>query len=887
MSTSISFEKQVLSNGLHVITHVDKSIPVAAVNLWYHVGSKNEEPGKTGFAHLFEHIMFEGSKNHNKDYFEPLQKVGANINGSTSNDSTNYWEDIPSNSLELALWLESDRMGFLLDALDQNRFDLQREVVKNERRQSYENRPYGMAYLLLQEALFPAPHPYNWPVIGSQEDLNSANLDDVKEFFKKYYHPNNASLAIAGDIKPTEAFKLAEKYFGDLEPGPSVDRLLSVKPNLNGDTTIEIEDSVQLPRLYLAWPTVPDLTESQAALDILSIILAGGRSSRLEKKLVIDSQIAYDISAYHNGQEICGEFHIIATGKPEESLNKIKLQILSEIQDIINKPPTKKEMERSINNIETMHIRQLEKIGGFGGKADQLNYYNVMKRDPEFINLDIERYKKITAEQISNVAKILNENRVSLSILPKQNLTISTPVSDRTMMPKTQSRIEFVPPTPQRIQLNQNVDIVLIEKPDLPLVSIGLLTHSGASSDPENLPGLARFSSEMFSEGTFNRTSEEISEEIEHLAFRFKDDVSRNHILFSINGLKNNLNNGMNLFSDIIQNPVFPEKETQRLRSEILADITSSQDNANKVAATAARAILFGGQSTKYGHPIIGSTKSIENITQKDFIHFNENIYNKSKATFIAVGDINDSEILKQIESNFSADFFNNSDPISAPEFEITKTKNDVGGIYIIDRPGSAQSVIRAGHLTIPRYDKDYYSLAFANFVLGGEYSSRVNMNLRQDKGYSYGFYSSIDWGQHSSPWLIRGSVQTEVTFESVQEILYEIHGIHGSRPISNKEFEDSKQGLLKGIPSQFESSNQILNQLIKLAQFNLPDDDFSRSIEKIESLSLEEVNSASKNHFKPDESVIVIVGDKEKFIDKLKTLNLPLHVVDMYGQNI
>tara|TARA_B100000519_G_scaffold2502_1_gene2482 strand:+ start:2437 stop:5094 length:2658 start_codon:yes stop_codon:yes gene_type:complete len=885
MTTSISFEKKILPNGLHVITHVDKSIPVAAVNLWYHVGSKNEEPGKTGFAHLFEHIMFEGSKNHNKDYFEPLQKVGANINGSTSNDATNYWEDIPSNSLELALWLESDRMGFLLDALDQNRFDLQREVVKNERRQSYENRPYGMAYLLLQEALFPSPHPYNWPVIGSQKDLNDANLEDVKEFFKRYYHPNNASLSIAGDINPEEVFKLTEKYFGDLQPGEPVDRLLSSSSNLNGDTKIEIEDSVQLPRLYLAWPTVPDLTESQAELDILSIILAGGRSSRLEKKLVIDSQIAYDINAYHHGQEICGEFHIIATGKPNESLDKIKQEILNEITNIISSPPSQHEMERSINNIEAMHIRQLEKVGGFGGKADQLNYYNVMKGDPGFINLDIERYKKITPDQISNAAKLLNENRVSLSVLPKQNLTISSPISDRTKMPVTQKRMEFAPPSPQRIKLNNNVDIVLIEKPDLPLVSIGLLTNLGASSDPIKNPGLAKFATEMFSEGTSKRTSEKISEEIEHLAFRFKEDVSRNHIFFSINGLKNNLDSGMKLFADITQNPIFPEQETERLRSEILADITSSQDNANKVAGTAARAILYGGVNTEYGHPIIGSTKSIKNIQQKDLIEFNQNIFHKSKATFIAVGDIKSPELLHHIESNFSTDFFNHSDPISPPVFPTNQFKNSVGGIYVIDRPGSAQSVIRAGHLTIPRDHQDYFSLAFGNYVLGGEYSSRVNMNLRQDKGYSYGFYSSIDWGQHSSTWLIRGSVQTEVTFESVKEILFEINGINGSKPISSKEFEDSKQGLLKGIPSQFESSNQMLNQLIKLVQFNLPDNDFSESIKKIEALTLDEVNLSSKNHFKPDESVIVIVGDKEKFIGQLETLKLPIHIVDMYGE--
>ena len=285
-SISISYNKIQLSNGLDVITHVDKSMPMVSVNLWYHVGSKNESPGKTGFAHLFEHIMFEGSKNHNKDYFEPLQKIGANVNGSTTNDRTNYWEDVPSNNLDLALWLESDRMGFLLDALDNDRFDLQREVVKNERRQSYENRPYGMAYLKLQEALFPSPHPYNWPTIGSQKDLEAADLEDVKSFFKKYYKPSNASLSIAGDIDPEHVVKQVEKYFGDLPPGNSIERMYRTGSSLKGQTVMEYVDQVQLPRLYLAWPTPPDFTHEQAALDMLSIILSDRKSSPLHKSKI-------------------------------------------------------------------------------------------------------------------------------------------------------------------------------------------------------------------------------------------------------------------------------------------------------------------------------------------------------------------------------------------------------------------------------------------------------------------------------------------------------------------------------------------------------------------------------------------------------------------------
>ena len=320
---SIPFEKHTLENGLDVITHVDKTVPTVAVNVWYHVGSKNEVPGKTGFAHLFEHVMFEGSKNHNNDYFGPLQEIGALVNGSTTNDRTNYWENLPSNYLELAFWLESDRMGFLLEALDQGRFDLQREVVKNERRQSYENRPYGMAYLKLQELLFPIPHPYNWPTIGSQEDLDRADIEDVKDFFRKFYHPSNASIAIAGDIDPQRTLSLAEQYFGNLPPGPTIDRFHQMDSALKGQTWATLEDSVSLPRLYLAWPTKPEFTEEQAALDVLSVIMSDGRSSRLERKLVYEKQNTRDIRAYHHGQEISGEFHIIATANPGISTEDI------------------------------------------------------------------------------------------------------------------------------------------------------------------------------------------------------------------------------------------------------------------------------------------------------------------------------------------------------------------------------------------------------------------------------------------------------------------------------------------------------------------------------------------------------------------------------------
>ena len=331
---SISFEKFTLPNGLDVIVHEDHSLPVAAVNVWYHVGSKDEEAGRTGFAHLFEHVMFEGSQHHNRSFFDPLQKVGANLNGSTTPDRTNYWETVPSNYLELALWLESDRMGFLLEALDQKRFDVQRDVVKNERRQSYENRPYGMAHMLLQPAVFPAPHPYSWTTIGDPKDLDAATVDDIKAFFRRFYTPSNASLAIAGDVDTDGVRRLVERYFGDLPPGEPINRVGRMDSDLRGQVSLTMRDKVQLPRLYLVWPTGPLFDSEQAPLDVVSAVLGDGKSSRLYRRLVYEKQIARDVGIYHHAQAIAGELHVQATASPGHGLDELEEVILEELERI-------------------------------------------------------------------------------------------------------------------------------------------------------------------------------------------------------------------------------------------------------------------------------------------------------------------------------------------------------------------------------------------------------------------------------------------------------------------------------------------------------------------------------------------------------------------------
>ena len=881
---SIPFEKHTLNNGLDVIVHSDRSIPVAAVNVWYHVGSKNETPGKTGFAHLFEHVMFEGSKHHNKDYFEPLQEIGANINGSTTNDRTNYWEDIPSNYLELALWLESDRMGFLLEALDENRFNLQRDVVKNERRQSYENRPYGMSYLKIQEALFPPPHPYNWPTIGSQEDLDNASVDDVKEFFRNFYHPSNASLSIVGDVEPQSVFKLVEKYFGDIEPGPSIERLSTQTSTLRGETNLILEDNIQLPRLYLAWPVPEDFTREQAALDILSVILADGRSSRLERKLLYENQTAHDIRVFNHAQEISGEFHIIATAGPNNSLETIQDELLKSLEEIKSHPPTEKEMMRAQNRIENYHIRQLEKLGGFGGKADQLNMYNVMAGNPDLINHDIARYRETTGDDVSNAAKLLGDHRINLKVLPKSKYKTAIKSVDRNIQPKPSTQITYEPPTPSKFELENGSELIVIEKNDLPIAQVGLLINKGATSDPDKYPGLTKLTAEMLVEGTKSKKAEELASELEHLGTRLSKDVSREHSFFSVDCLTKNIDASLLILADVVSNPIFPIEEFERLKNEHISDLTAQNDNPDFLASTIFRKLLYAS-NPKYGHPISGDINSVQNYDVETIKKQYKKIILDSKPTFIAAGNFNTKELIDQINNLFNAPI--RESHIAGQEVTYLSNKDDKNTpkIYIIDRPDSAQSVIRAGHITLDRKHADYYSLAFVNYILGGDYSSRLNLNLRQDKGYSYGFYSNIDWSLVPSLWGARGSVQTEVTSEAVKEIIFEVEGIAKTNPISKEEFTKAKEGLIKSIPSQFESTSQIMNQLINMSIFDLKTDYFKSISEKLNALTLKQVQDSAQKHIDPRGIIIVVAGDRELIESPISELGYPVSIVTSDGQ--
>jgi zinc protease len=428
----LPFTKRTLHNGLDVIVHEDHHVPVVAVNVWYHVGSKDERPGRTGFAHLFEHLMFEGSEHHNAGYFPPLQQAGALLNGSTNTDRTNYWEVVPTSAVDLALWMESDRMGYLLPALTRERFETQRDVVLNERRQNYENRPYGMAMMAITAALFPPDHPYHWMTIGAADDIRAMQLEDVQAFFRTYYHPANASLVIAGDIETAQAFDLSEHYFGEL-PAAQPPARVTATGALAQERRLLLEDRIELPRVYLAWHSPAMFADGDAEMDLLADLLANGKTSRLYRTLVYESRMAVDVSAYQSSRELGSFFLLVATAAPGRSLTDIVVAIDTELERVASGGPTDDEMERSAAQAEAHFLYRLQTVGGFGGKSDQLNAYNVLRGDPAFFGADLERYRRASKESVRAAAErhLRADRRVLLSIVPRGQSPLAPAGSER------------------------------------------------------------------------------------------------------------------------------------------------------------------------------------------------------------------------------------------------------------------------------------------------------------------------------------------------------------------------------------------------------------------------------------------------------------------------
>jgi len=896
----IPFEKYALPNGLQVILHEDHATPIVTVNVWYHVGAKNEQPGRTGFAHLFEHMMFKGSK-HQREHFGPLQQVGGRLNGSTSQDRTNYWETVPANYLELVLWMESDRMGFLLPAMTQAKLNNQRDVVKNERRQNYDNRPYGLAYETILAGLYPPEHPYSWPTIGSMSDLDKAGREDVAAFFRRYYHPANASLCIAGDFRPAEAKRLVAKYFGPLPAGPKTAKLDPRPVRLDGEKRIRMTDRVGLARLYMAWPTVPMFAADEAELEILADVLAHGMTARLHKALVREKQIAQDVEVCQESAELAGQFFIIATARQGHGLAELEAAIREGLQSIQTQPPTADEIGRAVHRFEANLIRSLESASGFEGRADRLNRYNVFTGNPGRLADDFQRHLGVTPEGVQRVAgTYLGPGRVVLEVTPWPTTQITPdpriaaeqaraelaktvrepplpPLSlppedhDRQTLPAPARSPRFAFPPFQRARLSNGMEVLVVEKHALPAVTINLVMRTGRSSDMAATAGLARLMTGVWEDGTSQRSGEEIADQLAAIGASLSITTDWDATTARLFSLKRHLSEALAIYADVLRNPVFPESELALEKEIALGRMVQVRDDAKALAQWVTAATLYG-PAHPYGQPPYGTPATIRTINREDLLRFYQTHIRPEQATLVVVGDVRLADVVAELERVFAGWTAGADEP--AAERLVAPPAARPTRIVLLDKPGAAQSVITVGQIGAARNSPDYYALSVMNAIFGGQFSSRLNLNLREAKGYTYGARTAFDWRiRQPGPLLATASVETAATAPALVEFLKEFRGMAGSRPVSRQEVDFAKAFLARSYPADFETPGQIALSLETLVEYGLPGDFFGMYMPRIHAVSGEEVSRVAKRYLDADHLVIVIVADRAKVGPSLRRL--------------
>ena len=888
----VEFEKYTLPNGLQVILHVDRKLPIVHVNQWFHVGSKNEKPGRTGFAHLFEHMMFQGSKNAEGEYFTLAERAGANVfeggvNGTTSQDRTNYFATVPSGNLENVLWFESDRLLTLIDVTTKEKLDNQRDVVKNERRQSLENQPYGRWYPLISEAVFPKGHPYSWPVIGSQEDLTSASLEDVTEFFKTYYTPNNLSLVIAGDFDPAEAKTLIEKYFGDIPPGPALDRPAKWIPRLDGEKLVEVNDRVSLERVYIGWPAPEYFTTDDATLDITARILSDGLSARLNRALVYDRQIATQVTAFNVSGEISGMFVVQATARPGSSLAEIETIVTDQIARLAKEGPTAAEVERAKNKQEAEFISGLERIGGFGGKADVLNQYNTFTGDPGRLEADLARTRAVTPAAVRRaVADWLHtRNRAVIRFHPEKSARPANALTlDRSKQPPLGEDRPFVAPAVKTTKLENGLEVLVLERTDLPKLNLTLVTRAGAVGDPAGKAGVAQLTTTVIDLGTKTRNALQVEEALADLGTTLTGGAGRESARVGLDVLKRNLAPALAIVADVVQNATFPEQEVAREKKRLL-DTVAQQDRDPNALAARVRPILAFGPEHPYGRPVQGLRGTVEKITRDDLIAFHQARWKPASSALIFAGDVTLAEATALARQHFGSWTGGAAAPISIPP----PTPSPSNRVYLVDRPDAAQTVV-AQWLSAPdRKSADYDGLTLADAVWGGGgFGTRLNLNLREDKGYWYGVFSDLALMSHAGLWSASGGVQTNKTKEALVEFDRELKAMAGAKPISEAEFASARERRMRGYAQQFESLGRLSQQVADNWILGLPPTELQREYDATTTASLDQALGAAKKYVKPDAATLLLVGDRSKIEAGVRELQFgEIVVLDTEGKPV
>ena len=863
--------KVILSNGLTVIVHEDHKAPIVAVNVWYHVGSKNEPDGRSGFAHLFEHLMFNGSEHFNDDYFQAMERAGATeLNGTTNRDRTNYFQNVPRNALELALWMESDRMGHLLGAIDQAKLDEQRRVVKNEKRQS-ENQPYGTVHSKITHATYPKGHPYDHTVIGSMEDLDAARVDDVHDWFKTYYGPNNAVLVIAGDVEVDEAQSMAEKFFGDIAPGPPVAQFESWVAERTALQRERMQDRVPQARIYKVWNVPPSFTEDCYRLGVAASVLASGMNSRFFKRLVYDDQTATGVSAYLSPGEIGSQFTIVATAHPGKDPDAVASAVDEELARFLSDGPTDHELQRVITEGEAGFLRRIERIGGFGGKSAILAQGEVYRGDPGAYAERFHIRKAATPDDIRQTAhRWLSNGDYTLEVRPFAPLFAATTGAKRDSLPTVKPASDIAFPPIRQATLSNGVSLLMVERPASPIVQMSLLFDAGYAADKDGITGTTSLATDLLGMGTTHLTSLEISDRLAHLGANVGAGSDLDGSSVSMSALKEHLNQSMDLFADIVLNPTFPQAEFDRIRQEQLARIKNEMTSPLTMALRVFPLLLYG-QGHAYSLPLTGTgtEASVLRLTREHIVTFHRTWFRPGSATIVVVGNTTIEEFVPLLESRFHGW---HSGP--APKKNIASINHRQSPtMYIVDRPGSVQSIVFAGHLVPPYNTPNNLAIETMNTILGGSFTSRLNMNLREDKGWSYGAQSVVVTARGQRPFIVLASVQSDKTGASIREILNELQGISGDVPPTEDEVLKAQQALTRTLAGRWETCGAIEDSLVNIVQNELPLDYYDSYAQHVRALDVKQVASAAREVIRPQSLTWVIVGDRTSIEADLRKL--------------
>jgi zinc protease len=885
---TLAAQTYTLPNGLRVILRRDSRLPLVAVRLCYHVGPAREGPGRTGFAHLFEHLMFQGSGHVGPDmHFRHLEGAGAsNVNGYTNFDRTCYVEDLPSNQLELALWLESDRMGFLLDRLDQGMLSNQQDVVRSERRQSYENAPYGLAKEAVYQTLFPAGHPYHAAIIGSHADIQAARLEDARDFFARYYAPNDATLVIVGDIDSGRTQTLVEKYFGTLPRGPAVPPLDVVTPPVTAERRVALTDQVELPRVYLTWLTAPYFAPGDAEADLAARILGGGEASRLYRSLVYTQRIAQDVGAWQGSSGLASVFQIRATARPGHTAEELEAAIDRELAALVAAGPTAEELESARTALETTIVTGLETVGGV---ADRIQEYQHYVGDPDYLARDLERYRAVTPAAIQAFAgeQLAKDRRAVILVAPGEKVLPPAPPTPPTpevapappspAVSKEPWRDEVPRPAPttpaplpaaKRFELENGLAVYLVEDHTWPVVAAQLNVRAGSAADDPSRPGLAGFATALLDQGTARHDTAGLARAFEALGTQLETWVLRDGSVLSVRTLSRNAEPALGLLAEVALTPTFPADEVERVRGRRLTALQQDRDSPARIAYTVGWTDLYGPQHP-YGHMTIGTEPGLTAITREDLVRFHRSAYTPGNAALVLAGDLTEADARRLAESLFGAwSGGERAERVTVPPTPAADR------VLVVDRPGAPQTQLVLAQIGAARSDPDYEAFLVMNQILGGLFSSRLNLNLREAHGWTYGASSSPYPTTAPGPLWLASEVRADATGPAIREMLAEVRAMLAA-PVRPDELALAKESIARTLPATFAGTARAANAIGDLFLLDLPPDYYEALPARIDALTAERVLAATRALLKPDDLKVIAVGDRAVIDPQLAALGL------------